>query len=377
MRAMNTISPGLLRAIHAGVTAAVISAASAAGPVSGIMPRAAVSSDGFVRVVSNDDPRDKVGFRRPILAFAVNEIDSLSKTYGIKREKTANPGLVIYALDGRTNDTRVVVRRETRKDGSGVSKVFLPSPGYSDLDDLRSAIARAFLGPDLPDWVIQGVLRCRNEDVRRDDTRFVLQLWSSGRLPFFPALCTDLREAKGRAAALPGYVVGWMLERKIFPELRNRPWDGKKLAEMLTGETDPSLQDRASDERLVRLSRSVLEPGTCDRWDADFFSSRMMLYSPSFAVKLAGDGYSCSYRQALEEGESNLVVRTAALLKSREVPLYALGRGERLQDVARTYQRFLLGVAAGEDKKKLAGMLKAADVKLEGVYEENGKNHNR
>jgi hypothetical protein len=349
----------------------------AATSISEIMPKAAVSTDGFVRVVANDDPRDEMGFRRPILAFAVNEIESLSKTFGIDRVKTSAPGLVVYALDGRTNDTRVVVRAETRSDGSKVSKVFLPSPGYSDLDDLRMAIAHAFLGHDLPQWVIQGALRCRNESVRRSDIRFVLELWNSGRLPFFPALCTDLRVTKGQAAALPGYMAGWMLERKLFPELRKRNWNGKWLAEALTGETDPMLQDRASDERLVRLSRSVLEPGRCGKWDADFFSSRMMLYSSAFAAKLIDDDYSCSYRQAIAAGDSNLAVRAAALLKARELPLYALGRGERLQDTAKTYQRFLLGVAAGEDRAKLTEFLNLADAKMEAVYEENRKDDNR
>lgn len=363
--------------IVTAIFAAAISGFAAAGEIWDRLPKAVMSTDGFVRVVANDNPRDEMGFRRPILAFAVNEIDSLSKAFGIERVKVAAPGLVIYALDGRTNDTRVVVRTETRNDGGKVSKVFLPSPGYSDLDELRMAVAHAFLGPDLPKWVVQGALRCRNEDARRADIRMVLELWHAGKLPFFPALCTDLRVAKGAAAALPGYVAGWMLERKLFPELRTRRWDGRWLAEKLTGETEPSLQDRASDERLVRLARSVLEPGGCGKWDADFFSSRMMLYSPAFAAKLVGGDYSCSYRQALAAGESNLAVRAAALLKARELPLYALGRGERLQDVAKTYQRFLLGVAAGEDQEKLARFLDLADSKMEAVYEENRKDDNR
>ena len=368
MRLMNFVS---------AIFAAAVSCLAGGDGLWERLPKAVVSTDGFVRVVANDDPRDEMGFRRPILAFAVNEIESLSKAFGIERVKSSAPGLVIYALDGRTNDTRVVVRAETRSDGSKVSKVFLPSPGYSDLDDLRMAIAHAFLGHDLPQWVIQGALRCRNESLRRADIRFVLELWSSGRLPYFPALCTGLRVTKGKAAALPGYVAGWMLERKLFSELRKRDWDGKWLAEALTGETDPALQDRASDERLVRLSRSVLEPGKCGRWDADFFSSRMMLYSSAFAAKLIDGDYSCSYRQAIAAGDSNLAVRAAALLKSRELPLYALGRGERLRNAAKTYQRFLLGVAAGEDSAKLKEFLNLADAKMEAVYEENRKDDNR
>ena len=101
-------------------------------------PKSVVSTDGFVRVVAYDNPRDEMGFRRPILAFAGNVLESLSAAFDVKRAKVKEPGLVIYAMDGRTNDTRVVVVPETRASGSKVVKIFLPSPGYSDLDELRT-----------------------------------------------------------------------------------------------------------------------------------------------------------------------------------------------------------------------------------------------
>ena len=342
-----------------------------------IAPRAAVSNDGFIRVVAYDNPRDEVGFRLPILAFAGKIVDSISATFEMKRTKVKAPGLIIYAMDGRTNDTRVLVRPETRKDGSHVVKIFLPSPGYSDLDELRNGIARAFIGPVPPDWVVQGALRCVDEDVRRADQRFVLTLWSDGRLPFFPALCSDLRVAKGAAAALPGYVVGWIREKKLFAKLLEGEWDGKRLAELLTGETEPALQDRASDERLARLARSVLEPGDCGIFELDVFSSKMFLYSPFFDMNMIGGRSVCSFREALDANGSNLMVQAAAFLKSREVPLYAIGRGDELQAIAATYERFLLGVAAGEEREKLEEMLNAADARLEKAYEKRRKDNNR
>lgn len=341
-------------------------------------PKSVVSTDGFVRVVAYDNPRDEMGFRRPILAFAGNVLDSLSAAFDVKRAKVKEPGLVIYAMDGRTNDTRVVVVPETRASGSKVVKIFLPSPGYSDLDELRTGIAKSFVGADMPDWLVQGALRCIDEETRRADTRFVLELWSGARLPFFPALCTDLRVGKGKAAALPGYVAGWIRERKILAKLKAEGWDGKRLAEMLTGEKDPFLQDRASDERLARLARSVLEPGACGVWELDFFRSRLFLQPPYFDTKLVGGRASCSFRDALEAGDSNLLVRATAFLKSREVPLYAIGRGDGLRAAADAYTRFLLGVAAGEDRKKLEQLLRNADSRLEAAYEkERRKDDNR
>jgi hypothetical protein len=64
-------------------------------------------------------------------------------------------------------------------------------------------------------------------------------------------------------------------------------------------------------------------------------------------------------------------------MKSREIPLYALGKGDELLSAADAYQRLLLGIAAGEDKKELEKMLKNADLKLEALYEKNRKNDNR
>ena len=357
------------------VAVAALAACSALAEV--VAPKSAVSADGFIRVVAYDDPRDEVGFRLPILAFAGKLVDAVSATFELKREKVKEPGLIIYAMDGRTNDTRVIVQPETRKNGSMVVKIFLPSPGYSDLEELRIGIARAFVGPELPDWVVQGILRNLDIETRRADQRFVLTLWSDGRLPFFPALCTDLRVGKGPAAALPGYLVGWMREKKILGKLMVEKWDGRRLAELLTGETEPVLQDRASDEHLARLARSVLEPGECGIFELDIFSSKLVLRSPFFDAKMIGDRQICSFREAIDENGSNLMVRAAAFLKSREVPLYAIGRGDELQATAAAYERFLLGVAAGEDRKKLEEMLSTADARLEVAYEKRRKDHNR
>ena len=352
-------------------------AAVAAGAESVVAPKAAVSTDGFIRVVSYDDPRDEVGFRLPILAFAGKVVDAVSATFELPRAKMKEPGLVIYAMEGRTNDTRVLVNPETRKNGSRVVKISLPSPGYSDLDELRTGIVRALVGPELPDWVVQGVLRCLDAGTRRADQRFVLTLWSDGRLPFFPALCTDLRVGKGPAAALPGYMAGWIREKKLLGKLMAERWDGRRLAELLTGEQDPFLQDRASDEHLARLARSVLEPGNCGIFELDIFASKLFLYSPTFDVKICGGRTVCSFREALDESASNLMVRAAAFLKSREIPLYAIGRGDELQATAAAYERFLLGVAAGEERSKLEDMLNTADARLEVAYEKRRKDNHR
>lgn len=345
------------------------------------MPKVAMSAGGFVKVVAADVPGDPMGFRLPILQFATRNLRELEKAYKLEMPRRAEPGLVIHALDGRTNDTRVIVRT-SRRDKVFVTRMWLPSPGFSDLEQLRFEIARAYLRAwidrtaargvtpgELPDWMVQGALRAADAQVAHDDVRFMLGLWSSARLPFFPALCTDLRVAKGPAAALPGYVVGYVREKHLFKKTLERlasgsAWDGKWLAEQLTGEKDPTEQDRVSDERLARLSRAVLSPGRASEWDVQTFASRLRLYPEAFDRTIGAQGSSCSFAEAISQSATNMYVRAAAAQKAREMPLYVIGRGEELVAAGEAYRKFLLSLARGEPPDELRALLQEADALL-------------
>ena len=345
------------------------------------MPKVATSAGGFVKVVAADVPGDPMGFRLPILQFATRNLRDLEKAYKLEMPRREEPGLVIYALDGKTNDTRVIARA-VRWGGGLMTRVWLPAPGFSDLDQLRFEIARAYLRAwidraamrgvtpgELPDWVVQGALRASDAQTAHDDARFVLNLWSSARLPFFPALCSDLRVAKGAAAALPGFVVGYVRERHLFKEMLERlasgaSWDGAWLAEQLTGEKDPAEQDRASDERLARLSRAVLSPGRASAWDVQTFASRLRLYPAAFDRTIGAHGRSCSFAEAVDQAPTNVYVRAAAAQKAREMPLYVIGRGEELMAAGEAYRKFLLAVARGEPSAELKAQLQEADALL-------------
>lgn len=345
------------------------------------MPKVATSAGGFVQVVAADVPGDPMGFRLPILQFTTRNLRELERAYKLEMPRGPVAGLVIYALDGRTNDTRVIVRT-VRRDSALVTRIWLPSPGFSDIDQLRFEISRAYLRAwidraakrgvkpgSLPDWVVQGAMRAADSQTAHDDVRFVLGLWSSARLPFFPALCSDLRVAHGPAAALPGFIVSYIRERHLFRKVLERlasgkPWDGPWLAEQLTGEKDPADQDRVSDERLARLSRSVLSPGSASAWDVQTFASRLRLYPTSFDRKIGVQGTSCSFAEAVDMAATDEHVREAAAQKAREMPMYVLGRGDELKAVGEAYRKFLLAVARGEPPAVLRPMLQDANALL-------------
>ena len=295
------------------------------------LPKLATACDGLVGVLAADVPGDEVGFRLPILQFVSGQVRGLERAYKLQMPRREGIGIFVNVGDGRTNDTRVIARRTRRPGGDVQTRIVLPSPGFSDLDELRFAVAQAYFRAwifrnggstnELPEWVVQGAVRAANAETAHDDTRFVLGLWSQARLPYFPALCTDMRRARGAGASLSGYLVAWMKEKHLVkPLLDNlaagKPWDGRHLAAELTGETDPFLQDRASDERFARLTRAVLSPGRASDWDLSVFTSRLMLYPPVFDRR---DGLSYTFREAMDLAAERQDVREAAWQKAREI----------------------------------------------------------
>lgn len=346
------------------------------------IPKSNTSADGLVRVVAADVPGDEIGYRSPILNFVMREIRAIAATYKVSAPKVDDPAIVIYALDGQTNDTRVVARTGVRN-GVRTTRIWLPSPGHSDLELLRVEVATAYLracGMDFPDWVVQGMMRGTSVDTVHEDTLFVLSLWAAAKLPFFPALCTDLRAARGRGAALSGYVVNWMKEKKLMEVWRKRfaageKWSGERLAQDLTGETEPSRQDRANDERLARLTNSVLTPGRATPWDLSVFTSRLLLYPPFFDKIYPPDRIACSFAEAIAIADESPELRRAALRRANEMPIYALGRGDELAAAAFAYREFLLSVAkGGTDGAKMKASLEKAQDLLRKAKEKSGPN---
>lgn len=346
------------------------------------LPKLATACDGLVGVLAADVPGDPYGFRLPILQFASGLVRDLEHAYKLKMPKRDGFGIFVNVGDGRTNDVRVLSRRVRRTGGGLQTRIVLPSPGYSDLEELRFAVAQAYFRAwifrnggstnELPEWVVQGMVRAASGETLDADTHFVLDLWSQARLPYFPALCTDLRKVYGPAGALPGYLVGWMKEKRLVQPILDRlaagqPWDGKRLAEELTGETEPFLQDRASDERLARLSRAVLTPGRASDWDLTVFTSRLLLYPPFFDRTGV---HAWTFRQAAALAAENAAVREAAWQKAREIPFCAIGRGDALANAAMGYREFLVAAAKGKAVEELVPLLDAADGKMKAILEE-------
>ena len=274
--------------------------------------------------------------------------------------------------------------------------MWLPSPGFSDLGALRYAIVKAYFrgwidrnrpqgvtaAAAMPGWMVLGALRGLDGETVHDDKRAVLAMWSEARLPFFPALCRNLRAGTGEDAALCGYVVSWLKERKLFRKTlegfaAGRAFEGARLAADLTGETAPDEQDRASDERLARLTRAVLSPGRASQWDLKVFTSRLLLYPAEFDKNIGANGTSCTFREAIARAADHPALREAAARKAREMPFCTIGRGTALAEASEAYRLFLTGLARGDAPDELGRLLDEADAQLQEILDEDRKDDNR
>jgi hypothetical protein len=347
------------------------------------MPRIASSADGFVEVVAADVPGDSMGFRLPLLRFTTQLIGEVERAYGLEMPRADGAGLVIRALDGQTNDVRVISRRG-RRDGRLVTRIYLPSPGFSSIEALRLEIVQAYLRawadrsrPDArgggaaaepPGWLAFGVLRARTADGADDDIRFVLEQWSEHVLPPFPKFCLDLRIATMQDAAYAGYLVAWMKEKGLFRAAlerlaAGRAWSQAELLADLTGEKGEEGQRHAFNARLERLSRAVLSPGRASAWDIKNFRRQLRLdVKPVEGEPEDAVAQNCSFRRAIKLlADRPAAVRAAAFLKMRELPLYAVRRGRRMAAVSEAYSEFLVMLSRGTSADRLNELLDKAE----------------
>ncbi len=346
------------------------------------LPKLATACDGLVGVLAADVPGDEVGFRLPILQFVSSQVRDLERAYKLQMPRREGIGIFVNVGDGRTNDTRVVVRVTRRKSGP-LTRIWLPSPGYSDIAQLRFEVAKAYfraavenfreLPPppgapppaEVPDWLVDGALRQTDIEQARADMRSVLEGWSSGYFPFFPSLCAQTN----MPSVLAGYLAGWLKEKALYKALlmdyaAGRAWRAEDFAEQLTGCTEAVQQDSVSDRRLLRLLRKVISPGRAAYADLRIFASRLLLYPPFYDKMFTGCHIGCTFRAAVTLASEDLEVRRAAARKAQEIPLHAIGRGEELQQASLAYRDFLVALADGEDSERLTALLDAADAKL-------------
>ena len=274
--------------------------------------------NGLVQVFA-DCPQDmRREFQLPVVDFAADICRKLEAKEGLKSPRFDEPGIVVYIGEERTNRTDVIVRMQKRDTGPGFTRIYLPAPGFSDVDRFRLEVAKAFyrcaVGKELDDVAAREAIIASDPELRIRDEYSRLHEWQSGVGP-----------------------------NGVFS---NR--DAYKV-----------------DEEYLKLARSIIQPGFASREDVLRFASRLRLYPKAFDVPIAGRYRDCTFADAIDLVAIDPRIRLFAYDKAPLVVAYGGGRSEELSAAAVAYSEFLLSLTRQDKtKEELRIQLEAADTLL-------------
>lgn len=287
--------------------------------------------EGLVQVFADCPANMRREFQMPVARFTGDICRTLANARTAKIGRFREPGVVVHIGDVRTNLLRTVAARAaTRPDGSRFTRLYLPAPGFADLDALRLETVKAFF------WAVAG---------------------------------QTLTDADARAA--------W---RATDPSFRQAE-QYAEIERWLKGE--PTEGD---DEACLRLTRKVIAPGRAAPADVLRFSSRLYLYPEVYSSPFCGSIPFCSFREAIALSKRDARLRVIAFSRADDIAVLGAGRGEAMNAAAAAYSSFLLELARGKaDDARLNRLLDDADLKLafamqealkrvEGDTNENEKN---
>lgn len=275
-------------------------------------------SSGLVQVYANCPADMRNEFQAPVARFTSKICDNLYSSTTNTPRRFTSAGIMVIIGDGKTNDTSVISRAYKRTDETFYTRIYLPSPEYSDLSKLKLEIIRAFF------------LAIEKREISESDAMTILR---------------DLDPQK-------------RIDNKY-----------EEIERWTKGE-----EVESSDEEIIKLMRSVLQPGVSRQSDVLRFASRLYLHSPLFNFPFAKKFHTCTFRQAIDIINEDPTVRLIAYKKAPLLIAYGGGRSKELADAAKAYSDFLFELGrAKKDKNELINMLDAADIKLNIALEEARK----
>lgn len=281
-------------------------------------------AQGLVQVYADCSEDMRQEFQMPVASFVADLCDRLARGLGVKRTRLHAPGIVLHLGDIRTNVTDVIVRTVTRRDGRTYTRMTLPAPGHADVARLRLEIVKAFyrefFSREIDAYEAAAALRLVEPALRVNDRYDLLRQWTE-------------------TGSIDTNSVAWI----AFAANGAQP----------------------TDETMIALARTVLNPGRANADDVMRFASRLQLYPPTFDAPFCGKFHSCTFREAIELGKVDPRVRFMAYFKARQVLVLGGGRGEGLAAAAAAYATFLKELVRGkESAPELIARLDAADARL-------------
>ncbi|MDA3925943.1 MAG: hypothetical protein PF904_14700 [Kiritimatiellae bacterium] len=333
------------------------------------------SGDGAVVVLSSVD---KASYRGPVLVFVNRTRDMFLQGVNLKMGSLDCP-LEVKIGDKNDGDKSVLSMRVRDKQGALREKIELPDPEAADLTRFKRAIIVAFLrvymvdqgGTDktmqnLPNWLIDGVIRHLEGVHRQADLDRTHLLWSNACLPPAEVLYRFDSSAAKSEPAVAAVLAGWFMEKRgvgfkaLMKGVANgRKWSPEYAAGLLV-DTFAGEFDMMFDMRLQALGRRVVKPGVTTAGIMRRFRSELLLFPSDYGMMFSKKQSYYNFGDAVTEAE-DVNLQKSALARVVNIKMAAVGRDGMLLALSERYIKFLTAFAEGAEQSDLMKMLMQAE----------------
>ena len=336
------------------------------------------SKDGTIVVYA---PASKAAYRAPVLVFIDRTREELRRTTRLKLGSHAC--LLEVAIGGQSDgDTRVLTARLRDREGGVRERIELPDPEKADLTKFRQAICAALLRAwmidaggaeatmrELPAWLIDGIVRYTDHEVRQADVDRMLLLWSHACLPYAGELFAADSLAATREPAVAAMLVSWLLEKRqdVVPleallrgAASGAAWRPEGVGLLLAGTDDLMAFDEALDRWLLSEGRVVVKPGMTTSGIMRRFRAHLLLYPADYGKTLDTNRAWLTFQEAVASADDP-VIRWAASKTAVKIRMAAFGRDGMLLAISESYAAFLEALARGAKPGDLSRLLAEAE----------------
>ena len=333
------------------------------------------SGDNAVVVYSS---QQRAAYRGAVLVF-VNRSREMFQ-YGLNMKLgSQNHPVEIRIGDKSDGDTSVLTARLRDAKGNVRERIELPDPEGADLERFQRALAVAFLRiwmveaggteatmRNLPNWLINGMMRYMQGTNRQLDFDRTYLIWSHGCLPTAEELFAFESFAADQEPAVAAVLAGWFLEKRAhaFKALlketaTGRKWSVSSVAELLTGNQFNDF-DRTFDLRMLELGRRVIQPGITTAGIVSRFRSELLLFPTDYGMMFNSTNAYLDFAHAITLLDNSAVLQ-AARYKILQLRAAAAGRDGTLLALSERYELFLRSLATAKEPEVLETLLREAD----------------
>lgn len=347
------------------------------------------SGDGTIVIFSS---QSHAAYRAPILVFVNRTRELFQGGLNLNLGSLKCP-LEIRIGDKSDGDTSVLTARLRDEQGNLHERIDLPDPEAADLTRFRRAVAVAFLRAwmvdsggtdetmkDLPNWLIDGMMRYLEGVHRQEDFDRTYQLWTEGHLPVADKLYSFDSATAYAEPAVAAVLAGWFLEKRgrAFKVLLKNAatgteWSSEMVAELLVEGFSGSF-DRMMDLRMLDLGCRVIIPGITTAGIVSRFCSELLLFPSDYGMMFNQTNACCTFKDAVALPESD-ALKEAARAQALKIRVASAGRDGTLLAVSEQYEKFLVALAAGSEPAQLMPLLMQAESMRRDLESRVGSGH--